>query len=77
MSPGLKSGLIAALTVSARSCADIPVVIFLLDSIETVKAVVFFFQLSGFIKGSFSSLALDSEIERQIKPLPWVAIKFI
>ena len=70
MSPGLKSGLIAALTVSARSKAEIPVVIFLQDSIETVNAVVFFFQLSGFIKGSLSSLALDSEIDRHIRPLP-------
>ena len=45
MSPGLKSGLIAALTVSARSKAEIPVVIFLQDSIETVNAVVFFFPI--------------------------------
>jgi len=43
ISPGLKLGLIAALTVSARSKAEIPVVIFLLDSIDTVNAVVFFF----------------------------------
>ena len=57
----------AAFTVSALSNAEMPVVILVLDSIETVKAVVFFFQLSGFINGSFNSSALVSEIDKQIK----------
>ena len=43
------------------SNADIPVVIFSLASIDTVKAVVFFPQLFGFIKGSFSFFTLSSE----------------
>ena len=50
--------------------AEMPVVMLVLDSIETVNAVVFFFQLSGFINGSFNSSALVSDIDKQIKPLP-------
>ena len=77
ISPCLKFGFIAAVTVSALSNAEMPVVMLVLDSIEMVNAVVFFFQLSGFIKGSFNSSALVSDIDRQIKPLPWVAMKLI
>ena len=58
--------------------AEIPVVVPLFASIETVNAVVSKFSLGLFLIGVKSNLsAISVSIDRQINPLPYVAIKFI
>ena len=67
----------ADMIVFALSAADIPVVIPEEASIETVKFVPSLPWLSSTIRGSLSLLALSSVNVKQIRPLPYLAIKLM
>ena len=69
--------LIAIDIVCALSAAEIPVLIPSFASIEIVNAVKSFFWFEGFIKGSSSSFILCFVNAKQIKPLPYFALKLI
>ena len=67
----------AILIVLALSFADIPVVIPFLASIEIVNAVWFLDWFTGDIKDKFNLLAWRLSKAKQIRPLPYLAIKLI
>ena len=67
----------ATLIVLALSFAEIPVVIPFFASIDIVNAVLFLDWLIGDINERFNFLAWTLSRAKQIKPLPYLAIKFI
>ena len=77
MSEGLVFLSMAVRIVAALSWAEMPVVVLCLASMETQNAVWKLEVLFSTISGISSSSSLSPVMERQISPLPWVAMKAI
>ena len=76
-SDGRVSRATAVLMVTARSCAEMPVVTPWRASMDTVKAVPIEERFSCTIMGSASSWIRSSVRVRQMRPRPWRAMKLM
>ena len=76
-SRGVLSGSIATWIVRARSCAEMPVVTPSRASIETVNGVSKGDSFFAAMRSRPSSSQRCGVSDRQIRPRPWVAMKFI
>src|SRR5829696_2181210 len=76
-SSGSVASSTATLQVCARSAAEMPVETPSLASMETVKAVPMREELWVIICGISRRSSISSAIGRQMRPLPWVAMKLM
>ena len=75
-SPGRQSGRMAVRMVQVRSAAEMPVVVPSRASIDSQNAVPKFEVFMADISGSRRASQLSGVSARQIRPRPWVAMKF-